>query len=86
LGNSLKQFSVSLPKKSCTGVTVERYGTASGSERDQDATFHARIPSSPNDDSLTRSLPLAVLYRRQLMIDFLGKAVSGVSSGFDSPR
>jgi hypothetical protein len=63
-----------LPKKSCTRVTVERYRTASGSERDQGATFHAQMPSLPNADSLSRSLLLAVLYRRQLLIDFLGKA------------
>jgi len=65
---------LALPKKSCTRVIVERYRTASGSERDQGGTFHAQIPSLPTSDSLSRSLPLAVLYRRQLLIDFLGKA------------
>ena len=52
---------VALPKKSCGGVIAERYRTASGSERDQDATFQPEIASLPNADSLSRSLSLAVL-------------------------
>ncbi|MDX6384211.1 MAG: hypothetical protein QOK48_1784 [Blastocatellia bacterium] len=64
-----------LPKKSCSGIIAVRNRTASGSERDQEATFLNEFLHFRTVILYPARYRSRLRYRCQLMIDFLGKAL-----------